>query len=118
NLRLGSRLPAHATTLGRAILAHLTPEEINCRYAGATLTPMSEKTPTSLEELHKVLSEDRRSGLSYSSNHYFEGIGSIAAALFDRSNSVIAAVNVVGPNAMFQWSSPESTRIDDAVRRA
>src|SRR3989440_9609787 len=38
NIRAGSPLPAHATTLGRMLLAHMTPLESEALHAGRGLT--------------------------------------------------------------------------------
>ena len=51
NIRVGSRLPAHATTMGRMLLAYMPPLEIERLYAGKELQRFSDHTATTLEAL-------------------------------------------------------------------
>jgi DNA-binding IclR family transcriptional regulator len=51
NIRVGSRLPAHATTMGRMLLAFLPPVEVERLYAGKELQRFSEHTSTTLAAL-------------------------------------------------------------------
>ena len=48
NIRVGSRLPAHATTMGRMLLAFMAPVEIEALYAGKELQRFSDHTSTTL----------------------------------------------------------------------
>ena len=52
NIRVGSRLPAHATTMGRMVLAYMPAVEIDKRYAGKALARFSEHTATTIAALH------------------------------------------------------------------
>src|SRR5947209_3591216 len=53
NIRVGSRLPAHATTIGRMLLAYMTPTEIETLHGGRALQSFSEHTSTSLPDLRR-----------------------------------------------------------------
>ena len=66
NIRVGSRLPAHATTMGRMILAFLPQLEIDQLYAGKALERFSEHTATTLAALHAKLAQDRSAGMAWS----------------------------------------------------
>ncbi len=48
NIRVGSRLPAHATTMGRMLLAFMAPVEVEALYAGKPLPRFSDHTSTTL----------------------------------------------------------------------
>lgn len=101
NIRIGSRLPAHAANMGRIILAHLPPERINRLYAGALLQPVTAHTAVTLAQLHAQLDADRAAGLAWSDGNYEAGISSTAAAIFDATDTPVAALNVSGQSADF-----------------
>lgn len=101
NIRVGSRLPAHAANMGRIILAHLPPDKIDRMYAGAVLKPVTEHTVVTLAQMHAQLEADRFAGLAWSDGNYEAGISSVAAAIFDASGEPIAAINVSGHAADF-----------------
>jgi DNA-binding IclR family transcriptional regulator len=102
NIRVGSRLPAHAANMGRIILAHLPPERVTQLYAGAAMPASTAHTAVTLPQLRLRLDEDLASGLAWSDGHYERGISSVAAAVRDASGAPVAAVNVSGQTAAFQ----------------
>ena len=76
NIRVGSRLPAHATTMGRMLLAFMTPVDIETLFSGKQLHRFSEHTPTTIAELRAKAEKDRRDGVAWSEAHFERGIGS------------------------------------------
>src|SRR5262245_44231143 len=83
NIRVGSRLPAHATTMGRMLLAFLPPVEVERLYAGKELQRFSEHTSTTLAALRAKAEKDRSAGIAWSEAHFERGIGSAAVPVFD-----------------------------------
>ncbi len=76
----GSRLPAHTTAIGKALLARLDDETICELYAGASLQP---ETATSLASPDALLAEihlTRKRGYAVSDQENFSGIKSFAVA--------------------------------------
>src|SRR5579862_9163121 len=102
NIRIGSRLPAHAANMGRIILASLPRERVDRLYAGVDLRPVTPQTPVTPLQLHAQLDADRALGLAWSDGNYEAGISSVAAAIFDVSNMPVAACNVTGQSAQFE----------------
>jgi len=96
NIGVGSRLPAHATNLGRIILAHLPPEQIDRMYRGQKMSAVTPHTPGSLEQLRQRLDKDRTAGLAWSDGFVEPGLSSVAAPIFDATGKPIAALNVSG----------------------
>jgi DNA-binding IclR family transcriptional regulator len=96
NIRIGTRLPAHAANMGRIILAYLPPERIDRLYSGIVLNAVTPLTAVTLVQLHAQIAADRAAGLAWSDGNYEAGISSVAAAIFDVTNSPVAAVNVSG----------------------
>jgi DNA-binding IclR family transcriptional regulator len=96
NVRVGSRLPAHATNLGRIILAHMPPAQVEALFRGHKMAGATEHTPVTLPQLRKRLDEDRAIGLAWSDGFIEPGLSSVAAPVFDASGAPVAALNVSG----------------------
>lgn len=109
NVRVGSRLPAHAAVMGRIILAGLPPEKVRRLYEGVVLTASTRHTPVTLVQLQAMLAADRAIGLAWSDEFYEAGISAVAASIHDASGQPVAALNVSGPHTAF---------VDAARRRA
>jgi DNA-binding IclR family transcriptional regulator len=106
---VGRRLPAHATALGKAILAGLPEEDLESRLAAplAALTPNTIVDGVALrEELQRV----RESGFAIDRGENATGVVSIAAALVP-GRSTRDALSVAVPAAR---ATPE--RIDEVAR--
>ncbi len=116
NIRAGSRLPAHATTMGRMLLAYMTPLEIDALYAGKELQRFSDHTSTTLEALRAKAEKDRHAGIAWSEAHFERGISSAAVPVFDFAGTPLGAVNVSGPQAAFAQARRETISI--ALRTA
>ncbi len=101
NIRVGSRLPAHATTMGRMILAFMPPAELERLYAGKELTRFTAHTATTLPALRAKVAKDRVAGIAWSEAHFERGIGSAAVAVFDFAGTPPGAINVSGPVGAF-----------------
>ncbi|GAB2754625.1 IclR family transcriptional regulator domain-containing protein [Streptomyces bullii] len=89
NITVGTRLPAHATSLGRVLLADLPASE---RHLGEPHAP-TPHTVTSTTALTGVLSEVRAEGYALVDEELEEGLRSIAVPIRDRTGRVVAALN-------------------------
>ncbi|WAL68058.1 IclR family transcriptional regulator [Amycolatopsis cynarae] len=78
--RVGRTLPAHATALGKALLAELTPHEITALYAGG-LPALTPNTITSLEALLAECESARRRGFAEEIEEGTPGIRCVAAVV-------------------------------------
>jgi DNA-binding IclR family transcriptional regulator len=117
NIRVGSRLPAHAANMGRIILAHLPPEKVTEMYQNAPLKAVTAHTAVTLAQLRARLDQDRASGLAWSDGAYEDRISSVAAVVLDASGTPVAAINVSGLNSSFEGEE-RRTRIGQAVADA
>lgn len=115
NVRVGSRLPIHATTIGRIILAHKTEHERAELLDGVKLVRFSDRTATSHKKLTAQINEDREQGIAWSEGNFEPAIGSAAVAIFDSSQTVIAAINVTGPVGEFAKSAERREEIQLAL---
>ncbi len=62
NIRVGSRLPAHAANMGRIILAYLPAERIERLYTGVDLRAVTPQTAVTPLQLRAQLDADREKG--------------------------------------------------------
>lgn len=93
-VQVGSRLPAHATGMGRVLLAGLEDAAIEALYRDARLESYSGRTPTTPPALLKQARLDRASGTVTNVAGYEAGVTSIAAPVRDVSGRVVAAINI------------------------
>ncbi|QYX76211.1 IclR family transcriptional regulator domain-containing protein [Streptomyces akebiae] len=93
-ITVGTRFPAHVTSVGRVILAHLPDEEIDARLARADLVPLTRRTLTSADQLRAELRRVRRQGYALVDQELEEGLRSVAVPVRDRDAEVVAAVNI------------------------
>jgi DNA-binding IclR family transcriptional regulator len=98
SVTIGTRLPAHATVLGRIMLSYMREEELRALYPDRTLPQFTAKTPATLDDLKTFLAQDRARGYAVSEGFYERGISAIAAPVFDMSENVAAAINIVVPD--------------------
>lgn len=117
-VREGTRLPAHATTIGRILLASLGARELDELYKGQTLAAYSDKTRTTLDELRKQLERDRANGISWSVANFEPEIGSAAVAIYDHQGTAVAAINVTGHASAFAPDGPLAGRIETTLKDA
>lgn len=117
-VREGTHLPAHATTIGRVLLAALTRDELRDLYRDAPLEAYTDKTRTSLSDLEDQLAEDRARGMSWSVANFEHEIGSAAVTVHDHQGRAVAAINVTGHVSAFEKGSPLTHRIEAELRAA
>jgi len=108
-VRVGSRLPAHAAVLGRALLQDMNGAALRCLFGGNTLAQFSEHTPCTVDQLCQLLQHDRERGCALGEGFYERGISSIAAPVRDADGQIVAAVGVaiaftdIAPKRMAHW---------------
>lgn len=118
NIRIGTHLPAHASSLGRTILAYMPRVDVEELFRGFELFQVTDKTPTTLKQLHAQLDEIRRAGYADSRSAYEAGIDAVSAAVFDHSGAVVGAINASGPENAFGSSKARRAEIARAVLEA
>jgi IclR family pca regulon transcriptional regulator len=94
NLVVGSRLPAHATSMGKVLLAHLSPEALDRYLASANLRALTPQTITRPADLRRVLLEVRQRGWAFSDQESEMGVRTVAVPLFNHANQIDSALNV------------------------
>lgn len=93
-LNTGSRLPAYCTSLGRVMLAHLPPAELDRYLANTKLRAMTRNTVVSQKGLREILAGVREQGYAVNDEELELGLRSIAVPVRGASGTVLAALNV------------------------
>lgn len=96
NLAVGSRLPAHCTSMGKVLLAALHPHSLSEFFAAGPLKSMTDRTICDETAMRQVLSDVRERGWASNDGESEEGVRSVAVPVFDRAGEVHAAMNVAG----------------------
>lgn len=91
-VKVGTRLPAHATVLGRVLLGDLSLPELRALYPEDRLEGHSPKTPKTVLELFNMVEEDKRRGHVVGVGFYEASISTVAAPVFDHSGRTVAAL--------------------------
>ena len=70
SVTVGTRLPAHATGLGRVFLAHLDTAQLDALYRDQDLKAYTAQTPTTLATLKTLLQQDKALGYVISESFF------------------------------------------------
>ncbi len=95
--RTGRVLPAHATSIGKAMLAALPDDEVDRLYPADPLPAQTAKTITTRAELRAELDRVRKRGYATNAGESEEGVSSIGVAVLNSSGRPVAAVSVAAP---------------------
>ncbi|MCL5952248.1 MAG: IclR family transcriptional regulator [Chloroflexi bacterium] len=99
-VRRGERMPLHAGSAGKALLA-FAPEEIVRQVLSKPLERMTSRTIVVRKQLLKELEIIRNCGYAISHGERFEDALGLGAPIFDSTGRVVAALNVAGPITRF-----------------
>lgn len=90
---VGTRFPFHATSLGKAIVAHMDEGEREALLAQAPFQRFTERTTTERAAMEARLKTVAERGYDSALDELDYGIVSVAVPLFGRDGGVIAAIN-------------------------
>lgn len=103
--RIGGRVPAFCTGVGKAIMAW--DEDKIEEVIDAGLPQWTPYTITDPDEFRAVLAQVREEGVAYDRQEITEGLNCIAAPIYGRGHVPVAAISVSGPYGSFK---PEDYR--------
>jgi IclR family transcriptional regulator, KDG regulon repressor len=94
---VGTRTPAHCTSLGKAMLAFATQEHIDDFLRGRKLVRYTPSTIVSSVKFKAELRAIRERGYAIDDQEREPGLRCIGAPLWDSAGDVIAAISIAGP---------------------
>ena len=98
-LHLGARLPVHATSTGRVLLAGLPKSAFNDWMKNRVLRRMTMHTVTENRQFRGVIEQARRDDFCLSSEEHELGVHALAVPLRNLQGQTVAALNVVASPA-------------------
>lgn len=93
-ITVGTRLPAFATSMGRALLADRTPAEVEELLGTGPLPALTARTVRTPADLRRVLDRVRDEGFALTDQELEDGLRSIAVPVRDARGVARAALNV------------------------
>ncbi len=94
NLTVGSRVPAHAVSLGRVLLAGLDDDALARYLREARFTAFTPRTLVAPADLRAAVERVRENGCAWVDSELDEAICGIAVPVRDDEGQVVAAINV------------------------
>lgn len=104
--QIGDRVPIHASSVGRAILAQHSPEERRAIYRKIKFEAFSPTTPLSVEAIEAELKEAATRGYHQSSSEYIADLAGVALPL--PLNPRRLSVVVAGPTSRCLARRPDT----------
>jgi IclR family acetate operon transcriptional repressor len=112
---IGTRWPAHATSTGKSMLAHLSGDQLD-QLLQEPLPRFTSKTITSIDSLKRELAKTRQRGYAIANEELQAGFVAIGAPVRNHTGDVIAATSVGGPS--IRLSAPRVPQIGKMVIQA
>ncbi|MDB5797278.1 MAG: bacterial transcriptional regulator family protein 39 [Paucimonas sp.] len=91
---LGSRLPAHAVSMGRVQLSGLEDEALRAYFSAASLKKFTSQTLADPELLFQEIVKVRKQAYSWVDGELDEAICGLAVPVRDQAGNILAAINV------------------------
>jgi len=95
--RVGYPRPAHATAIGKVLLAHLPEAELKAFLDRRELRPFTPKTVTAVPILEQELVRVREQGYAFDDEEFAQGIRCLAVPVRNFTGHIVAALGISGP---------------------
>ena len=99
--RIGGRMPLYCTAVGKALLAHSSPDLLH-EVVAAGLERRTSRTITAPGILRRQLEKVASTGLAFEYEESAVGIVCVAAPVLDPDDRPVAAISVTGPVTRFR----------------
>lgn len=114
--KAGTRLPAHTTSLGKALLSCLSEEELHSLYPDGRLTQMTPNSHTLLASLIEDLQKVRERSWAHDNEETAIGLQCVGSPICDEGGRPIAAVSIAVPSQ--RMSAERLVQLGEAVKGA
>ncbi len=95
--QVGKRVPAHSTSLGKAIMAHISEERVKEILQEKGMEGKTKNTITDLDKFLDHLKKVRKQGYAVDDEEQEEDIRCIAGPIFNHRGDVVAAFSISAP---------------------
>ncbi len=93
-ITIGTSFPAHATSMGRVLLASLPEADVRTRLDSGSFEAFTDATITEMDALLAELAQVRDQGWAIVDGELEIGLRSVAVPVHDKSGAVAAAINI------------------------
>ena len=100
--RVGGRLPAYCTGVGKVLLAYHDASEVRAHFAQAGLHRFTATTVGNVDELLACLPQIRSQGYALDHGEHEAEVCCVAAPVFEGTGAIVAAISVSGPGARME----------------
>jgi DNA-binding IclR family transcriptional regulator len=100
-VRVGARLPAHCTGVGKVLLAHRAPEEVRSMLDSVAMLSRTTRSITDVKALEDLLMTVRAQGVAYDLCEVVPDVACVAAPVTERYGTVIAGISISMPSYRF-----------------
>jgi IclR family transcriptional regulator, pca regulon regulatory protein len=104
-LHMGARLPAHATSTGRVLLAAKTKTAFSQWMKGRHLNRLTPLTTVDAKAFRGVIEQTRQADFCIASEEHELGVHALAVPLRNTKGTVVAALNVVASHTRLSTSA-------------
>lgn len=99
---LGSRLPAHAVSMGRVLLSGLEDDALEAYLQSARLKKLTTITVVDRDRLREAILQARERGYAWVDGELDDSIAGMAVPVRDQDGTIVAAINVSLPAGAYQ----------------
>ncbi len=106
DIEIGTKIPAHCSAVGKAILAFLPEEKLTTLYSNENdrLNTSTINSISSVMKLKECLKKIRKNGYAIDKEEYQIGIHCIGVPILNAKGISIAGISVTGPSSRFNQS--------------
>lgn len=112
---VGKRMGLHCTALGKALIAHLSTQEVEGLIRSQGMIRHNENTITSKRTLQLACEQVRQLGYAVDDEEEEIGIRCIGAPAFGQNGEVVAAISVSGPKGKLEDIASSAGRVKQAA---
>jgi DNA-binding IclR family transcriptional regulator len=105
---IGTSVPFHCTSLGKALLLNKSREHLARFIEEIPFLPQTTKTITDKEEFIEEVIAFGKKGYAVDLGENIEGVSCVGAPIYDCTGSIVAAISITGLNEGFS-----RTKIDE-----
>ena len=116
--RVGSRMPAHCSSVGKVFLSQLSDKELERLIKRKRLEKRTANTITDTDKLKHHLKIIRRKGFAVDDEENEKGIRCVGAPIFNQQGQVIAAISLSGPTVRITKKIMQQTLKNEVIRTA
>jgi len=98
-VKLGSRVPLHASGVGKAIFAALPDQQIDAILKVKGLPRITENTIVAMETMWAALRVIRQRGYSFDDEEHARSTRCVGAAVYDEHAEPLGAISIAGPSS-------------------